>query len=309
MPTDSAAFWTTVAQVVPVLAITLVIEFREASHGWSFSNRAERLTQSTFFVVAALGLHLLFIDSLTHLAGSQGLLDPNGARSILVTIFFLLAIHPAHLAFERANSDTLTGFFNAANAWIAQVVAFRKIRRLRAAQRTLRSLSTRAEDRITRARGHVAGIEDVMNQAASFTGIYPGNDLERYAASLGRWNLGNPGDAPAFQRLVERFGQTGQAPDFRRVLMAMRLDSISFVAEMKTDLAEIKRELTTVDRLLTFREGLRDYDETSFQADIAKLGHDYVVGFPAKASTGEPHEGGDTPPTGAWPTPRPTLGL
>jgi hypothetical protein len=106
---DYTPFWSTVAQVVPVLGIALVLELRSAATNWTAHGKLQRRVESAVHIVNALVLMTIFPAALLALRSSRdsGPVGPALVSIALALSLALLVWNPVWAAAGRANIDAI----------------------------------------------------------------------------------------------------------------------------------------------------------------------------------------------------------
>jgi hypothetical protein len=94
-PIDETAYWGTVAQIVPVFALTLVLEARRMAGTWAQRDRVDRVLTSTQLILVGALLfftEILALSSLAQHTSSPGLV--GNAELILIITMALLVMNP-----------------------------------------------------------------------------------------------------------------------------------------------------------------------------------------------------------------------
>lgn len=103
---ETAAFWASTAQIVPVFALTLVLELRRTASQWNLAMKAQRRIESVVLLTTGGALYWLFNDSLAGMRGRPAM-EPRYAAALLGIVLFLLAVNPLWLGVVRGNADIL----------------------------------------------------------------------------------------------------------------------------------------------------------------------------------------------------------
>jgi hypothetical protein len=110
MPTD-AAYWTVVAQVVPVLALALVLEMRRSAGHWNAKYAWQRRAESTAYIIVGLALYSSFGAALGAIRGHRPMVNAAAVSILLQLSFSLLALNPLYYAAISGNQDLVGRLF------------------------------------------------------------------------------------------------------------------------------------------------------------------------------------------------------
>jgi hypothetical protein len=104
---NDSSYWEAVAQIIPVLAIALVIEARRSVTHWTVEKKWQRRVESVTHSANAFLLLTTFIGTLTTLATQKERLSADLTTYLLVASLFFLVINPVYLVMVRANVDLI----------------------------------------------------------------------------------------------------------------------------------------------------------------------------------------------------------
>lgn len=103
-----AQYWAVIAQVVPVLALALVLEVRRVASKWTYEQRWRRVTQSITFLLIGMLLATAEIQSLIALLSGRPSPTIAAAAGIMVMVAMAaLVINPLTDLFTSANVDVV----------------------------------------------------------------------------------------------------------------------------------------------------------------------------------------------------------
>lgn len=272
-------FWDAVAQVSVVLGVGLTLEVRQAAKTWSPAQRTRRLVESGFFVTIGVTLYLLFSSALSRLRGHETAISPAMADVALSLTFFLLAIQPLQLAFNRANPDLVRRLLLRPLAQVARRLPFGLGPRMRNLRANLEEAREVGERVVAKTQIAAEEIFQLTSEIALVDFPLPQEDFDRLAGFVRNYESFDEASQRHFALLAARLDHRRGRLEALCALRSIRADILAAGGAMRLLVAECERDLEELNDIEGVSSADRAYVDAMVSENLTRVGHDYLLNW------------------------------